>query len=92
MLGLLLSLSAVAHVPTYSGCSSRCCQPPHHHTTSQVVYQRGSGGLELHLDSLDILGHEILDVDVVFKYAYDETTYALYIGCGGWQQRELQPL
>lgn len=80
----LLALSAAAHVPTYNdGCSSRCCIPPHHHTTSQVIYSRGAGGLELHLDSLDILGGEILDVDAVFKYAYNPTTYALYIGCGG---------
>ena len=83
MLGLLLSLSVVAHVPTYSGCSSRCCTPPHHHTTSQVIYSVGNGGLELHLDSLDILGGEIIDVDVVFKKAYDTSTYSLYMGCGG---------
>ena len=84
MLGLLLALSATAHVPTYNdGCSSRCCIPPHHHTTSQVIYGAGNGGLELHLDSLDILGGEILDVDAVFKKAYNPTTYALYIGCGG---------
>ena len=85
MLGLL-SLCAI-HVPTYDGCASGCCTPPHVHTTSQVIYVRGTGGLEVHIDSLskpfDIIGHEILDVDAVFKHEYDQSTYDLYIGCGG---------
>ena len=86
MLGLL-ALSAVAHVPTYSGCSSRCCQPPHHHSISQVIYSEGTSGLEIHFSSLtepfDILGGEIIDIDVVFKFEYNPSTYNLYIGCGG---------
>lgn len=83
----LLCLSLVGHVPTYDGCSDRCCTPPHHHDVSQVIYVRGSGGLEIHLDSMtspiDIVGGEILDVDAVFKYEYDQSTYSLYLGCGG---------
>ena len=74
-------------MPTYDGCSDRCCTPPHHHDVSQVIYVRGSGGLEIHLESMtkpiDIAGGEILDVDAVFKYEYDQSTYSLYIGCGG---------
>ena len=81
------TLLAVSHVPTYDGCISGCCTPPHHHSTSQVIYVRGSGGLEVHLDSLtkpfDILGGEILDVDAVFKHEYDPSTYDLFMGCGG---------
>ena len=90
-LGLLLLLRALgaarAHVPTYGTGADNCFTPPHHHTTSQVIYVRGSGGLEIHIDSLtapfDIAGGEVIDVDAVFKYEYDQSTYELYIGCGG---------
>lgn len=84
MLGLALFVQLTAgHVPTYDGCTSACCAPPHHHDTSQVIYLKGTGGLELHLEDLDIAGGEILDVDAVFKESYDPSTYALYVGCGG---------
>ena len=89
-LGLLLLLHFVgsyAHVPTYGVGSDGCFTPPHHHDISQVIYLKGSGGLEIHIDSqtqpFDIAGGEILDVDAVFKYEYDQTTYDLFIGCGG---------
>jgi len=77
-----------AHVPTYSGgCRDNCCSLPRHHTTSQVVYLRGTGGVEIHLDSetspINIRDNEILDVDAVFREPYDQSTYDLYIGCGG---------
>lgn len=78
---------AVAHVPTYTGCVENCCTPPHTHTTSQVIYLRGSGGLEIHVESetvpLDVADNEVLDVDVVFRDEIDQSTYSLYIGCGG---------
>lgn len=83
---LALIVAALAHVPTYGSGADSCYKPPHHHTTSQVVYVRGSGGLEVHFDStspFDILGGEILDVDAVFRNEYDQSTYSLYIGCGG---------
>ena len=80
----LLTLAAHAHVPTYGGGTQNCVRPPHHHSISQVIYLKGSGGLELHLDSLtspiDIAGGEILDVDAVFKDEVDQSTYSLYIG------------
>jgi len=89
-LGLLLLsvLGAVrAHVPTYGAGADNCFTPPHHHDTSQVTYLKGSGGLEIHVDSLtepfDIAGGEVIDVDAVFKFAYDQSSYNLYIGCGG---------
>ena len=44
----ILSLIASAHVPTYGGGVGQCFTPPHHHSTSQVIYVRGSGGLEVH--------------------------------------------
>ncbi len=86
-------LSAVvvvkAHVPTYTGAegNSSCYTPPHHHDTSQVIYVRGSGGLEIHCSAedcpFDYANGEVLDVDAVFRDEVDQTTYALYIGCIG---------
>jgi hypothetical protein len=76
---VLGALLAVAHVPKYG--ADRCSHPPHHHTTSQVKYMRGSGGLEL--DVADVREGASVDVDAVFKRAYDTTTYALHVGCGG---------
>ena len=77
----------VGHVPTYTGGAENCYTPPHHHDVSQVIYLKSSGGLELHITSptlpFDIPGGEILDVDAVFKKKYDQSTYSLYIGCGG---------
>jgi len=67
----VLALS-VAHVPTYSGCTQSCCTPPHRHDISQVVYLKGSGGLQVHID-----------FDVVLRDAIDQSTYALFVGCGG---------
>ena len=85
---LLLRLaSARAHVPTYGVGADNCFVPPHVHTTSQVVYLRGSGGLEIHCSAddcpFDVAGGEVIDVDAVFKYEYDQSTYDLFIGCGG---------
>jgi hypothetical protein len=84
LLAVLVLVSVSAHVPTYDkACDQGCCTPPHHHDLSQVIYLRGSGGLELHVDDLDVAGGEVLDVDAVFRDETDNTTYALYIGCGG---------
>ena len=86
-LAWILLRAVAAHVPTYGAGADSCFTPPHHHTTSQVIYLKGSGGLEIHIESdtkpFDIAGGEILDVDAVFKYEYDQSTYALHIGCGG---------
>ena len=80
----LLTLAASAHVPTYGGGVEGCYTPPHHHDISQVIYIKGSGGLEIHTESLtspiDIAGGEILDVDAVFRDEVDQSTYSLYIG------------
>ena len=84
---VLLHLVHVGHVPTYGGSVENCFTPPHHHDISQVIYIKGSGGLEIHTESLtspiDIAGGEILDVDAVFRDEIDQSTYSLYIGCGG---------
>jgi hypothetical protein len=52
-----------------------------------VIYQKGSGGLEIHIHSdtepFNTVEGEIIDVDVTFKGEPDRTTYDLYIGCGG---------
>lgn len=83
----LVALVGVSHVPTYVGGAENCYTPPRHHTTSQLIYLKGSGGLELHITSptepFDIPGNEIIDIDAVFKKKYDQSTYSLYIGCGG---------
>jgi hypothetical protein len=83
----LAALVGVSHVPTYVGGAENCFTPPRHHATSQVIYLKGSGGLELHITSptepFDIPGNEIIDVDAVFKKKYDQSTYSLYVGCGG---------
>lgn len=87
--GAWLGACARAHVPTYSGAqgNSSCFKPPHVHTTSQVIYVRGSGGLEIHCSEescpFDYANGEILDVDAVFRDEVDQSTYALYIGCAG---------
>ena len=86
MLHLVLPL--LAHVPTYGGGIEGCFTPPHHHDISQVIYLRGSGGLEIHCSAdggcpFDLAADEILDVDAVFRDKIDQTTYSLYIGCGG---------
>ena len=70
----------VGHVPQYDGCDHNCCHPPHDPTTSQVAYLTGSGGIEYDLHDLH---GEPLDFDVVFKKAYDTSTFSVYAGCGG---------
>lgn len=76
--------AVLVHVPTYGGGVEGCFTPPRHHDISQVIYVRGSGGMEIHIDSLtspfDIPGNEILDVDAVFRDEIDQSTYSLYIG------------
>lgn len=83
----LIALAGSAHAPTYVGGTENCYTPPRHHTTSQVIYLKGSGGIELHITSpttpFDIPGNEEIDFDAVFKKKYDQSTYSLYVGCGG---------
>lgn len=88
LLGVVVAVGVVrAHVPTYTGCTENCCAPPEAHTTSQVIYLKGSGGLEIHLDNerspINIADGEILDVDVVFRDRVPLSCFELYIGCGG---------
>lgn len=81
MLAVLLVM-VPTHVPTYdTTCVDNCCVPPHTYTTSQVIYLKGSGGLELHLE--DVALDATLDVDAVFRDEVDPSTYRLYVGCGG---------
>ena len=75
---------ALAHVPTYTDdCKNNCCEPPHEPAVSQVVYLKNDGGLELHIEDLDVAGGQVIDFDVVFKEEYDMSTFELYVGCGG---------
>jgi hypothetical protein len=87
MLHLMWIVTAYGHLPTYGGCIENCCPPPRPVDVSQVIYLKGSGGLEVHLDSdtspFNILENEEIDVDAVFREPYDTSTYSLYVGCGG---------
>jgi hypothetical protein len=80
----------LSHVPTYDTCNENCCTPPRIHTTSQVIYLKGSGGLEIHVDDTlkPFSANELIDVDAVFKDKIDVDSYDLYIGCGGCVQSE----
>lgn len=85
---LIWFLYSISHLPTYDdACTNNCCSPPHHHDQSQVIYLKGSGGLEIHIDSetdpIDTSAQEIIDVDVVFRDRLDLSTFSVYIGCGG---------
>lgn len=75
-------LLSVAHV-LLSASQDNCYHLAHDHAISQVAHLRGSGGLELDHELLDVIGGEVLKVDAMFKHRYDTSTYALYIGCGG---------
>ena len=68
------------HVPQYDGCDHNCCHPPHGPEISQVAYLKGPGGVEYDVHDL---GGEPLDFNVVFKKAYDPSTFSVYAGCGG---------
>ncbi len=51
------------------------------------MYLKGSGGLELHVNDdkfpIDTNTSDMLDFDAVFREKYDQSTYSLYVGCGG---------
>ena len=80
---------AAAHNPTYDeDCSANCCKPKRDdHTFSQAFYLKGAGGVELHLENVDVEKGEIIHWDVVFRGDYQErpdpSEYELYVGCGG---------
>ena len=80
-------LGCRAHVPTYDGGADNCFKPPHSHKISQVVYLKGSGGLEIHFDGpsdpFDMRGGERILYDVTMKHKYDQSSYTLHVGCGG---------
>ena len=81
-------LLTCAHVPSYPPYSHNCAGVhPSGHKLSQVAYLRGSGGIEVHLESdtspIDTKGGELIDFDVVLRDEVDLTTFALYVGCGG---------
>ena len=77
----------LAHVPILCTDEDRCCTIKHEHSTSQAVFGRGSGGIEIALPSseypFNITGGEKIDFDFVVRDELDESTYSVYIGCGG---------
>ena len=58
---ILAALAALAHVPTYTSddaCVDNCCVPGSLNlNTSQVLYLKGSGGLEIPLANADAALH-----------------------------------
>ena len=87
-MALSLVALSVGHVPTYPGAGlENCFKPPHTHTTSQVIYLKGSGGLEIHVESdsvpFDTANAEMIDFDLVLRDEIDQSTYDVYVGCGG---------
>ena len=78
----LAALAPTGHVPTYGGAVENCFTPPRHHDISQVIYLKGSGGLEIHCsaDDCPFAFTDVLDVDAVFRAQVDQSTYSLYIG------------
>lgn len=84
MVAVFLLVFPHAHVPTYG---TSCVEPPHDHTVSQVVYLKGSGGLEVHIrsdtDPFDTINGENFTIQTVFRDEVDPSTYSLHIGCGG---------
>ena len=80
----IVSVAVSGHVPTYGSGIDNCYTFPHPHDISQVVYGKGTGGVEVHVksttDPFDIPGEEIIDVDFVLRDAYDLSTFSLYIG------------
>ena len=87
MISLLIIAMSSGHVPTYQDCSDNCCIVQKQHTISQVFYFKGTGGIEIHLDSdtspIDTLSGEMINFDVTFRDEVDQSTYELIVGCGG---------
>lgn len=73
----MFALLALAHVPTY--CQDNCCTPPHDSGVSQVLYLKGSGGLEL--ERAELRG--LVDFDVVFRDEVNTSRFRVHVGCGG---------
>lgn len=80
------TLAPLGHVPVY-GSQGDCIVPPKVHSTSQVVYLRGSSGIEVHCSAascpFDYASGELLDIDLTFRKRYARDTFAVHIGCLG---------
>ena len=76
----------IGHLPSYG--DGTCRKITEDVTVSRVFYSRGSGGVEVHLDS-DVSPFnttsqtEMIDFDIVFPQKYDPSTYDVYVGCQG---------
>jgi hypothetical protein len=77
----VVAILPFVHVPTYDACIDNCCKPPKSVDISQVMYLKGSGGLEVHIE--DLKKGQIIDFDAVFRDAVNQSTYSVYVGCGG---------
>jgi len=97
---MIAALAALAHVPTYTSddaCVNNCCVPGSlDYNLSQVLYLKGSGGLEIPLDNADPVQHPDradplptgkpfpVYFDVVIRDPItDFSDITVYAGCGG---------
>ena len=93
---LSLGLLTWAHVPTYLQSENNCFTPGHlDYRLSQVVYIKGTGGIELHVeDANPPLPTDGDGVDVYFDIVLkrgdvDLTELDVYVGCGGCMPDEM---
>ena len=98
---MFVALAAFSHVPTYTSddaCVNNCCVPGSlDYNLSQVLYLKGSGGLEIPLDNANPVLHydraeRIPKHDQPFRVYFDVvlkepltdfSTIDVYAGCGG---------
>jgi len=90
-MALALAAAALAHVPRFGPFLDNCAHA-HEHNVSQIVYFKGSGGVEFHQKSatepVNTITGELIHFDVLFRDKVDASTFALYVGCGGCRKAD----
>jgi hypothetical protein len=79
---MIAAIFVFAHVPTYSTCLDDCCTVHEDFDVSRVFYFKNSGGYEIHTRDLQE-ENQILNFDIVLRDAVNQSTYDVYVGCGG---------
>ena len=105
---MLVPLLTLSHVPTYKNdkCKENCCIPEHlNYNVSQVLYLKGTGGMEIPLFGSDHpeTADEIPYWEEPFRVYYDIVVrdflsqeelnhLEVYVGCGGCVESEDEPV
>lgn len=105
---MLVPLLTLSHVPTYKSdqCKENCCIPEHlNYNVSQVLYLKGTGGMEIPLFGSDHpeTADEIPYWEEPFRVYYDIVVrdflsqeelnqLEVYVGCGGCVESEDEPV